>query len=160
MTCKTTIREPKLPTRFSHSRVLVIWPYNLLIFYLKKNTSTARISDTLSSRHRYQRKPSNVFIGRVRIELHSEHPQHFSGRRFVECVSDRIRTEGNLGLGICAVPNGCDADSGNALGKYSLRLLALTLVFMGCACVEFSKLSLHVLRLFLRHFWIFFKLYV
>ena len=35
----------------------------------------------------------------------------------MECVSDRIRYEGNLGLGICAVPNGCDADSGKALGK-------------------------------------------
>lgn len=38
----------------------------------------------------------------------------------MECVSDRIRSEGNLGLGICAVPNGCDADSGNALGRFSV----------------------------------------
>ncbi len=42
----------------------------------------------------------------------------------MECVSDRIRTEGNLGLGICAVPNGCDADSGKALGKCSRLVFA------------------------------------
>ena len=35
----------------------------------------------------------------------------------MDCVSDQIRFTGNLGLGICAVPNGCDADSGEALGK-------------------------------------------
>ena len=35
----------------------------------------------------------------------------------MECVADQIRFKGNLGLGICAVPNGCDADSGEELGK-------------------------------------------
>jgi hypothetical protein len=46
----------------------------------------------------------------------------------VECVSDRIRYEGNLGLGICAVPNGCDADSGKALGKCSHGYLRNALI--------------------------------
>lgn len=46
----------------------------------------------------------------------------------MDCVSDRIRLEGNLGLGVCAVPNGCDEDSGKALGK--ILLCTLSVIFL------------------------------
>ncbi|XP_028391251.1 uncharacterized protein LOC114516081 isoform X2 [Dendronephthya gigantea] len=86
----------------------------------QRNASAVRISDSLSTRYRYQRPPSGILIQRLRIELHSENP-HFSGQRFVECVSDRIRLEGNLSLGVCAVPDGGDEASGKALGEYLLH---------------------------------------
>ena len=103
-------------TRPVNPSLIPLVSFKCFLLLKRKNTNTVRISDNLGSRHRYQRRPSNLFIGRLRIELHSEH-EYFSGQRFVECVSDRIRDEGNLGLGICAVPNGCDADSGKELGK-------------------------------------------